>query len=123
VGIRFTHQTTTGCGLLFDLGEAEGNTIMATGFGLPRFSEADGVVARLDADGNLVMVVDPTTLPPDLFRKLFPSGTPGITPETVRVSIQRSSRFPTNQIELNQGQLESHTRGSEQPSKAASPSA
>lgn len=52
------------------------------------FNEKDGTVARFDEFGNLVMAVDPTTLPPDLFRKLFPSGRPSRTPETVRASIR-----------------------------------
>ena len=56
----------------------------------PPFVDSDDgvVIARFDGDGNLVMAVDPTTLPPDLFRKLFPSGVPGVTPETVCVSIR-----------------------------------
>jgi hypothetical protein len=45
------------------------------------------VIATLDAGGNLRMAVDPTTLPPDLFHILFPSGIPGNSPETVRVSM------------------------------------
>jgi hypothetical protein len=51
--------------------------------------QSDGgmVIATLDADGNLRMAVDPTTLPPDLFHILFPSGIPGNSPETVRVSM------------------------------------
>ena len=48
------------------------------------------VIARLDSVGNLRMAVDPTTLPPALFRILFPSGTPGNSPETVRVSMLRA---------------------------------
>ena len=66
---------------------------------LPPFNESDGVIARQDGVGNLVMAVDPTTLPPDLFRILFPSGIPGNKPETVRVSIQPSCQSRKSQTE------------------------
>lgn len=43
---------------------------------LPPFVDSDAgvVIAKQDANGRMVMAVDTTTLPPDLFRRLFPSG-------------------------------------------------
>jgi hypothetical protein len=76
----------------------------------PRLMEAQGsatdegcVIAMLDADGNLEMVVDPMTLPPELFRILFPSGTPGKSPETVRVSMLRGQSL-ANRSQSAQGE-------------------
>jgi len=72
------------------------------------------IVGKMDESGTLVMAVDPTTLPPDLFRILFPSGKAGRTPETVRVTMLREQCRP-HQNELLPTEADGHKRSNEQP--------
>jgi hypothetical protein len=61
------------------------------------------IIGKLDADGNLDLVVDPTTLTPDLCRKVLSFRTRSSEPEMALRLRQQSSRYPHGQIQQQQG--------------------
>lgn len=71
---------------------------------LPPYVEKGGgeVIMGFNSDRVLVMRVNPLTLPPDLFRKLFPSGKPGIFAETLQWDLKKSPQSPASQTESSQ---------------------